>query len=245
MSDLDKKDFDANDLEVGKQRLREALLRISEDYLENVELAPKEEVRYSPKLEKNMAKLMKNRKRAWYKYFNTTCKRVAAACLASCVLIGALMSCKPIREPIVEFLKNAYEQFTEFWLPEETDIDAPCFIEEAHTFTYIPDGYELTEKQYITGKDFVLKTVWEDNDGNKIVLFQMTLSTKLTFDSENTNSEICNVGDLEILLIKRDNLVRGTDEWYAVWKTDEYAYSALSQDVSKENVIEMIKSLGK
>lgn len=239
MSDLDKKDFDANDLEVGKQRLREALLRISEDYLENVELAPKEEVRYSPKLEKNMAKLMKNRKRAWYKYFNTTCKRVAAACLASCVLIGALMSCKPIREPIAEFLKNAYKQFTEFWLPEETDIDAPCFIEEVHTLTYVPEGYEITESPILSGKDIVLKTFWEDYEGNQIIFSQISLVAKITFDSENANAETYSEGDLEVFLLKENN------GCYAVWKTDEYAYSVFAQGVSKENVIEMIKSLGK
>ena len=224
------------EIEIGREKLRTALLEICGNYWENVERAPEEDVWYSPELEKKMEKLLKRRSRPWYECFNTTFKKVCAACLLVAVLFGALMSCKPIREPVIKFFQNIYEQFTEFWVDDGNVLEVPKIIEEETTLSYIPNGYELSEKQGIVGKDIALKTVWEDDNGKKIILKQVSLGAKITFDCENLVPEIYSENEIEIFLVKNHN------EWFAFWNTDKYSYSLIAQGVSKEEVLNIVKS---
>ncbi len=224
------------EIEIGREKLRTALLEICGDYWENVELAPEEDVWYSPTLEKKMAKLLQRRSSPWYECFNTTFKKVCAACLLVVVLFGALMSCKPIREPVIKFFQNIYEQFTEFWIEDESITNSGYFIEEAYTLTYIPDGYELIEKQNITGKNFALKTVWENSNGDRIYFNQSTALAKLAIDSYIENAEIYCYDEMQIFLIQVENELR------AFWNTEKYTYSLVAQGVSKEEVMDIVKS---
>ena len=197
-----------NEIEIGREKLRAALLEVCEDYLESIELAPEEDVWYSSKLEKKMSKLLKHRSSPWYECFNTTFKKVCAACLLVAVLFGALMSCKPIREPVIKFFQNIYEQFTEFWIEDKNASNSCYFIEEEYTLTYIPDGYELIEKQDITGQERILTTVFEDNEGNKIYFYQALSTMKFAIDSCNKNPEIYYDGEIQIFLIQVENEYR-------------------------------------
>ena len=47
-----------NEIALGKENLKKALLEVSKNYLENLELAPAQEVHYSLKLEQKMEKLL-------------------------------------------------------------------------------------------------------------------------------------------------------------------------------------------
>ncbi len=225
------------DIEIGKAKLEEALLEVCDDYLNNIELAPKEDVRYSPALEKKMQRLIKCQNSHWYKYVNTSFKRCVAACLITAILLATLISCTPIREPIVEFFKNVYEHFTEFCIADKTDLNAPDFIEEVHTLSYIPDGYELVEAPTITGNDFKIRTVWQDANGNTIVLTQIVLNAKLTLNSQDTlldsqyNSKIRTI-----------NKNRKICEF---WNTENYAYSLIGTGLSEEDFLKILKSLKK
>ncbi len=225
------------EIEIGREKLRAALLEVCEDYLESVELAPEEDVWYSPKLEKKMAKFLKHRSSTWYECFDTTFKKVCAACLLLTILFGALMSCKPIRDPVIKFFQNIYEQFTEFWIEDENASNSGYFIEEAYTLTYIPDGYELIEKQDIASKERILTNVFEDNEGNKIYFYQALSTMKFAIDSCSKNPEIYYDGEIQIFLIQVEN------EFHTFWNTEKYAYSLVTQGISKEEVIKIVKSL--
>ena len=225
-----------NDLALGRSNLQDALLTVSKNYVENVELAPAEAVRYSPRLERKMARLVKSTRKPYRKLIDAPYKKALAACLALVIFAGAFMSCKPIRDPVIEFFTDVYEKFAEFFFDVEDKDTVPQVIEEVHTLTYVPDGYELVESPMLTGKDFELKTVWRNNEENEISLYQTLLVNKITLDTEDSISEIFS-DEIQISIITKGK------EIYAFWNTDEYAYSLIICDISRDEIIKIVKSL--
>lgn len=59
-----------NTVNEGKEKLKRALLEISTREIANLELTPEEEVYYSPKLMKNMNKLLKYRAKPYWRIVN-------------------------------------------------------------------------------------------------------------------------------------------------------------------------------
>ena len=225
-----------NDLAIGKSKLQNALLEVSKNYLANLELAPEETVSYSPRLERKMSCLLKEQRKPYHHLINAPYKKAIAACLAIIIFAGALMSCKPLREPVVEFFANVYEKFTEFFFGEEDKDAASKVITEIHTLTYVPEGYELVESPTLTDKTYEVKTIWKNSIDQKIILHQTVLHLNTTFDTENATIEQISNG-IEIYIIEKDKYIR------AFWNTQEYAYYLKTFEISKTELLEMINSL--
>ena len=224
-----------NTVNEGKEKLKRALLEVCAREIENAELAPEEEVYYSPKLIKNMNKLLKDRAKPYWGLINTAAKRAVAACLVIVTIAGALMSCRPVREAVVDFFQNVYEAYTEFFFGDDVSSGAPEVIEEIHIPTYIPDGYELVKEAELTGEDFYLLSVWK-NECEKIIKFhQSVLSSKTNIDTEKTTVELS--GNIEIAFIEKEN------EIYAFWNDKEYAYYLVTNDLSNTEILNIIKSV--
>ena len=224
-----------NTVNEGKEKLKRALLEVCAREIENAELAPEEEVYYSPKLIKNMNKLLKNRAKPYWVLINTAAKRAIAACLVIVTIAGALMSCKPVREAVVDFFQNVYEAYTEFFFGDELSSNAPEVIEEIHLPTYMPEGYELAEEAEISHKNYYVCSVWKNSSNDTIKLYQYVLSNKVNIDTENSKVEI--LSDFEIAIVTKEN------EISVFWNTDEYAYRIKATGVSKEEILNMVKSV--
>lgn len=223
-----------NTVNEGKEKLKRALLEVCAREIENAELAP-EEVYYSPKLIKNMNKLLKNRAKPYWVLINTAAKRAIAACLVIVTIAGALMSCKPVREAVVDFFQNVYEAYTEFFFGDELSSNAPEVIEEIHLPTYIPEGYEIVQEAELTGRDYNLTHIWKNENGSVIVLYQYLLNSKTNIDTENADIEIFN--DIEVAIVTKEKEVS------VFWNTSEYAYTVKAIDMSKEEVLNIVKSI--
>lgn len=224
-----------NTVNEGKEKLKRALLEVCAREAENAELAPLEEVHYSPKLEKNMRKLLKDRAKPYWVLINTAAKRAIAACLVIVTIAGSLMSCKPVREAVFDFFQNVYEAYTEFFFGDELSSNAPEVIEEIHLPTYIPEGYELVKEAELTGRDYMVTTIWKNEIGESIKLFQYVLSNKINIDTENAEMEI--YSDLEIAVVTKEN------EISAFWNTSEYSYNIITTGLSKEDVLHIIGTI--
>ena len=218
----------------GKEKLKRALLEVCAREAENAELAPEEEVYYSPKLIKNMNKLLKNRAKPYWVLINTAAKRAVAACLVIVTIAGALMSCRHVREAVADFFQNVYEVYTEFFFGDEISSDAPGIIEGLHMPAYIPEGYELVDKAELTEECFTM-TEWENGNGEIIRLYQYVLSGRTNIDTENTDVAI--LEDIEIAIIANKTVIN------AFWNTDGYAYKITATGLSREEVLNIIKSI--
>ena len=224
-----------NTVNEGKEKLKRALLEVCAREIENAELAPEEEVYYSPKLIKNMNKLLKDRAKPYWILINTAAKRAVAACLVIVTIAGALMSCKPVREAVADFFQNVYEAYTEFFFGDELSSGAPDVIEEIHMPTYIPEGYEIVQEAEMSNKNYYVCSVWKNSSNDTIKLYQYVLSNKVNIDTENAETEI--FADLEIAVVTKEN------EISAFWNTEEYSYRIRTNSLSKENVLDIIKSV--
>lgn len=224
-----------NELALGKENLKKALLEVSKNYLENLELAPAQEVHYSQKLEQKMAKLLKTQRKPYRKLIDAPYKKAIAACLTLAMLVGTLMSCKPIREPVLEFFTGVCEKFTEFFFGAEDKEAALKMIEEVHTLTYVPEGYELVESPMLTGKDYKLRTVWMNMDGEKLVFQQALLTSKTTMDTEDAEIKIISNNTKITIVKKRENT-------YIFWNNNQYAYILITEDLSEMEIEKIINS---
>ena len=59
-----------NTVDEGKEKLKRAILEVCSREIGNLGLAPEEEVYYSPKLMKNMNKLLKDRASSYWRIVN-------------------------------------------------------------------------------------------------------------------------------------------------------------------------------
>lgn len=224
-----------NTVNEGKEKLKRALLEVCAREIENAELAPEEEVYYSPKLIKNMNKLLKDRAKPYWILINTAAKRAVAACLVIVTIAGALMSCKPVREAVEDFFQNIYEAYTEFFFGDELSSGAPEVIEEIHLPTYIPESYELVQEAELTGKKYMVTTIWENEIGESIKLFQYVLNSRTNIDTENSTVE--KIDDFEIAIVTKEKRIS------VFYNTNEYAYDIITTGLSKEEVINIIRSI--
>ena len=219
----------------GKEKLKRALLEVSAREIENFELAPEEEVRYSPKLTKNMNQLLKARAKPYWQLINTGAKRAVAACLVIAAVAGALMSCKPVREAVVDFFRNVYEAYTEFFFGDDISSKAPEVIEEIHMPTYIPEGYELVQEATLTGKERTVMSLWKNGDEDVIKFHQYVLYSKTNIDTESAEIEM--IDGVKIAIVIKD------EELSAFWNMEEYAYNMMATGLTKEEILNVIKSI--
>lgn len=224
------------DLELGRSKLQQALLEISKNYLESLELAPEEDISFSPKLEFRMARLLKAKRKSHRNLINTSFKKTIAACLAIIIFAGAIIGCNKIREPIVEFFTGVYEKFTEFFFGMEDKETASKVIEEVHMPTYVPEGYKLEEPTILTNNNHEAKTIWSNASGTKIILFQSSFGATTLIDTENATTIIIN-DDIKVSIVTKGN------ELYVFWNTGKYAYSLIVCDISQDEIIKIIKSI--
>jgi hypothetical protein len=166
---------------------------------------------------------------------NTAAKRAVAACLVIVTIAGALMSCRHVREAVADFFQNIYEAYTEFFFGDELSSDAPGIIEEIHMPAYIPEGYELIKESELMCDNRAIMTEWKNGSEELIRLHQYVLKSKTNIDTENADLFV--VEDIEIAIIANETVIN------AFWNTDEYAYKITATGLSKEEALNIIKSI--
>lgn len=227
-----------NDLATGKEKLQKAFLEICHDYLDNLDLAPEEDISFSPRLERKMECLLKTQRKPYRNLIDTPLKKALAACLAILIFSGGMLSCKPIREPVVEFFTNVYEKFTEFFFDEEDQAAASKAITEIHTLAYIPEGYKLIESSEITDKTYEVKTVWEDCHGFKMMFFQCLLTSKTLIDTENAVIYTLE-NNTQITTIEKDSTI------YVFWNDNQFAYTLVIDNTLESEILKIVQSITK
>jgi len=99
----------------------------------------------------------------------------------------------------------------------------------------MPEGYELVQEAELTGRDYNLTHIWKNENGSVIVLYQYLLNSKTNIDTENADIEIFN--DIEVAIVTKEKEVS------VFWNTNEYAYTVKAIDISKEEVLNIVKSI--
>jgi hypothetical protein len=186
---------------------------------------------------RKMSSLIKVQRRSYWKYFNTAGKRAAVIMIALAVLFGSAMSVQAIREPVIKFIVEVYDKFTEiFYHGDDPGLNVPETIEIEYTLSKVPEGYRLAES---TRQTFALNTMWSNESGEDIHLSQNTVvNTGIVIDTENIPYQNIVVGDYEAIYYVKNNCQT------LIWNNDEYAFILICPlSISYEITLSMAEGL--
>lgn len=188
--------------------------------------------KFSAEFEYKIAKLIRKEKSFFWHFVNTASKRVALIVLVFVMLFTTACSVKAIREPIVRFLTEVYETFTEYFFEgEKTSV-----ISEKYYISAIPNGF-VEESVYET--DTTINIVYRCGEDNTIHYTQaVTDETTIYLDSEKAESKTITVSEHEVhLYVQKDVL-------YAMWTSNGYYFEIICYgDFSEDDIIGLIQSV--
>ena len=218
----------------GREALEEALRKSFADYHWQFPDS-EEEIHLGKDYENYMDGLIRRSKNPTPLHFRTAWGR--AACVAAAVLIAftCSMTVSAVRTPVVNFLTNAYDQFTEIFF-DDADIEkAPSTIETVYTLGYVPEGY-AKEQFYV----YALSTnmTWKNENGDRIILLQGTLEGSLMLDPEESDYAIFEENGKRIIYIQKF----GIKSFY--WNSEKYEFQlVVPENMPQEEVFLLIDSL--
>jgi hypothetical protein len=190
---------------------------------------------FSKKFEKKMDALVRRQNKSYYKFINTTFKRVA--CVVAVIIISSsitVMSVEALRNAFYNFFVEIFEKFS--IVSTVGDDSTPKKIDELYEITYNLDDYSIDyEKQ----NDFYRFITYVD-DSCVINYYQYT---------KDYYNMLVNTEDADIVSIQID----GNDGIYFVdnhkynhiiWDNGEYIIY-LSSNIDKNKLIKIANSVQK
>lgn len=159
-----------------------ALCEAEEEYLNSIPQESEVNIVPSKQFEKKMLKLIKTEKAGHINRVNHSGRRIVASVAAVLIILIMSMSVSAIRMPVINFLKETWENFTHLFTSETINSEPiEESIENIMTFDHIPTGFE---ESFNTYNNLQAITVWENNKGEQITLVQSLGSVDMTLDTE-------------------------------------------------------------
>lgn len=169
-----------------KKLFIQALIEAKDKELSKLKSEDEIEWEFSEKFENSMNKLIKKNNHIQLSTRRTVRRGLLAAIIALIVAFTGLMSVSATRESIIEFVKKVFSNHNEITLSEKSTPPVDK-IETEYTLTALPEGFEVKEYQK---DDLGILTVWENSNGNRIILMQDLLDSNFSFDNEHEYEEL-------------------------------------------------------
>ena len=218
----------------------EADMSLIDDYFKQIQILDGGVyLKSDEEIEKGLNQILKRdhppKRKCILRYYNTVGKRVAAIFLVIGMFFGISLGVYATRKPIVEFLLNIRDTFSEIFFNSDAIDDAPDTIETVYTLKNIPDGYNLTErkiqKKHVT-------TLWVNSNQQELIFKQSCLGSNTNFDNENIDSKIIYIDNIKIIMIEKSN----TREY--IWNNNQYVFNIIIPDnISETEIVSIICSL--
>ena len=153
------------------------------------------------------------------------------------MLLTTAMAIKPIRERVIRFFVEIYEEYfaVTFGAEESGDLYYPPEPMTRYTLSWVPTGYH--EVKYIE-TDVTLTTIWTDEDGSSILLSQGRGTQTITMNlTESSLSEFI-YGDIVV----RHNVYEEANEF--IWEQDGFVFHLTAHtEILMTEALQMIVSL--
>lgn len=169
-----------------KKLFIQALIEAKDKELSKLKSEDEIEWEFSEKFENSMNKLIKKNNHIQLSTRRTVRRGLLAAIIALLIVFTGLMSVSATRESIIEFVKKVFSNRNEITLSESSTLPVDR-IETEYTLTALPEGFEVKEYQK---DDLGILTVWENSNGNRIILMQDLLDSNFSFDNEHEYEEL-------------------------------------------------------
>lgn len=190
---------------------------------------------FSPEFEKKMEKLIKRRRKPYFRMINTVGKR--AACIAACAFIvssASLMSVDAVREAVLGFIMNIFEDHSDISLTN--DGKHPDTIQDVYEITYDISDYSIVFTDY---NDRNRSTVYSKND--KEVVFEQYIQDSFNL---RINTEGATISHIDINGYDTIYYYDNSQNHNFIWDNGQYIFY-LSSNLSKEETISIVKSVKK
>lgn len=169
-----------------KKLFIQALIEAKDNELSKLKSEDEIEWEFSENFENSMNKLIKKNNHIQLSTRRTVRRGLLAAIIALIVAFTGLMSVSATRESIIEFVKKVFSNRNEITLSKNSTLPVGR-IETEYTLTALPEGFEVKEYQK---DDLGILTVWENSNGNRIILMQDLLDSNFSFDNEHEYEEL-------------------------------------------------------
>ena len=192
---------------------------------------------FSPRFERKMRRIIRAQEYGYWNLVNTTAKRIAIVAAIIVMLLSTVMAIKPVRERVIKFFVEVYEEYFEirFGEEEKDDLDPTPKPMVRYTLTELPEGYTVVE--YIES-DALIWTEWKNANADKITLQQELGTHEVTFDHGNTPPIVISHQGIRITYQFSDDICM------FVWEKDGYIfYLTICANYSIEESLIIIDSL--
>lgn len=162
-------------------------------------------------------------------------RKVIAVAAAIIFALAGMMSVSAIREPVVEFFYNIYEEFMEIFFEGDTTEK----ITYVYSLSEIPEGFVETQRLF----DGAISIITYENEksGDIIELSQcITEDTSFLLDNDHGNIAQYKMNDKEVSVFISDY----GESFYVFWTEESYYMTMIfSGHTTVEDLMEMVKSV--
>ena len=193
--------------------------------------------RFSRRFERSMRRIIHAQVHGYWMMVNTAAKRAAVAAAIILLLLTSALAIKPIRERVIQFFVEVYEDYFEirFGREEKDDIDPTPEPMVRYTLFNLPNGYEEIEHIELPS---LLWTHWRDENGNSISLQQELGTQEIIVDYEGKYLDTIYSGFQEIKYQKNNHATS------FCWEQNEYIFLlTIYEDLPINQMLDILLSL--
>ena len=219
--------------EILKAAIGRTLIPEYDQILENAS----DEHDFSPRFEKRMQKLIRRRRRPYFKMINTAGKRVAVFAVTFLIIsMTTVMSVKALREPFLDFIMSIFTDHSTVSTVSQTDKDYPAAINDRYTITYDLSGYELV---YSNEDQIYIRSDYKNND--IMIMFSQIVVSEY---QANINTEGAEIEHIDINGHDAIGFEDNNGYYTLIWNNGEYIID-LGSNIGKDALIKIAKSVQK
>lgn len=192
-------------------------------------------VAFSTEFEQKMERIIIQRKRPFFRIFNTAIKKTVSVAAIFIVVFTLSLSVKAIREPFLKMFKKIFDNHVEIELKGTTK---DC-IDEIYAVTEIPDGYVMTDEMINTS---MVYREYKKDDGTSFSYTQSSTTGHMGLSIDNEHSRHYNkkIDDTELYIADFEEY----NIKLVYWLQDGYLFDLdfYNSRPSDDDIIAIIKS---
>lgn len=218
-----------NEFSILSKALGEVFEPQIDEFMQTVELKPN--YIFSDKYRRKINKLIKRRKKPYFKLICTTGRRIVCTAAAVIIIFASSLSVEAVREAIHDFLMNIFKGHTAVSVSGTIE-DYPTVIEEEYEIASLPEGFEMVDYHADIMSVFAM---YVNND--KYISFQQMVYDNFNMNFDNSHSEIEYYTDNQ----GQEYLVQDTGHSYCVtYNNGRYVIKIIS-NLDKDETIDLCK----
>ena len=212
------------------------LMAIGEAMDRRVERIPVAEHTFSPAFEQKMNRVIRAQSKPYYRFVNTNAKKAVLALAAILILlITMVFSVSALREPVVRFIVEVYEKFSDVFFHQQEE-QFPNELEVYYVPAWLPEGYQADDAQTIDVINLCERTFVHKSENDIIFKQYIITGTVSRIDTEGITPKSVTVNGNEGLFYSNNGIQR------LLWNNGQYGFSIFGP-VTEAELLRMAESL--